>query len=87
MFVIVILKADVPVEFIVDCNIEKIGSVGQANLTNHFSTSFGVLLRFYPKIDGISCQVNIRGQQDRLQHLKDSVIYFGRLTDTLMVRI
>ncbi|EFX86929.1 hypothetical protein DAPPUDRAFT_312371 [Daphnia pulex] len=78
------IRADVPVEFIVDCNIEKINSVGQTNLTHHFSSSFGVLLRFYPKIDGISCQVNIRGQQDRLQQLKDSVVYFGRLTDTLV---
>jgi protein bicaudal C len=79
------LKADVPVEFIVDCNIERISSVGQTNVTHHFSSSFGVLLRFYPKIDGISCQVNIRGHQDRLQQLKDSVVYFGRLTDTLIV--
>ncbi|XP_046647006.1 protein bicaudal C homolog 1-B-like [Daphnia pulicaria] len=78
------IRADVPVEFIVDCNIERISSVGQTNLTHHFSSSFGVLLRFYPKIDGISCQVNIRGHQDRLQQLKDSVVYFGRLTDTLI---
>jgi hypothetical protein len=79
-------KADIPVEFIIDCNIERVNSIGESSLSDYFSKTFGVLMRFYPKIDGVSCQVNIRGQQDRLQLLKDAVTYFGRVTHTSVVR-
>lgn len=80
------VKASVPVEFIIDCRNELVASLGQSSLSDYFSTTFGVLLRFYPKIDGINCQVNIRGQQDRIALLKESVTYFGRVTHTLLVR-
>ncbi|XP_046646996.1 protein bicaudal C homolog 1-like isoform X2 [Daphnia pulicaria] len=76
------IRADIPVEFIVDCNMERVNSIGESSLSDYFSKTFGVLMRFYPKIDGVSCQVNIRGQQDRLQLLKDAVTYFGRVTHT-----
>ncbi|XP_057380112.1 protein bicaudal C homolog 1-like [Daphnia carinata] len=76
------IRADIPVEFIVDCSLERINSIGQSSLIHYFSTTFGVLLRFYPKIDGVNCQVNIRGHQNRVQHLKESVAYFGRLVHT-----
>ncbi|KAI9558075.1 hypothetical protein GHT06_014828 [Daphnia sinensis] len=76
------IRADIPVEFVVDCSLERINSIGQPSLIHYFSTTFGVLLRFYPKIDGVDCQVNIRGQQNRVQHLKESVVYFGRLMHT-----
>ncbi|KAI9558095.1 hypothetical protein GHT06_014848 [Daphnia sinensis] len=74
--------ADIPVEFIVDCSLERINVIGQSSLLQYFSTTFGVLLRFYPKIDGIYCQVNIRGHQNGIKELKDSVIYFRRLMHT-----
>ncbi|XP_045028339.1 protein bicaudal C homolog 1 [Daphnia magna] len=76
------IRADIPVEFVVDCSLERINSIGQSSLLQYFSTTFGVLLRFYPKIDGVDCQVNIRGQQNRVKHLKESVVYFGRLMHT-----
>lgn len=78
---------DIPVEIIVDCSSEKISSFGQCSLIDYFSKSYGVLLRFYPKIDGLSCQVNIRGQQYRIHHLKEAVSSFGYLTQTPLVRI
>lgn len=79
MFSILSEKMDVPVEFIIDCNVERVNSIGESSLIDYFSKTFGVLLRFYPKIDGVTCQVNIRGQHDRLQQLKDAVAYFGRV--------
>ena len=41
---------DVPVEFIVDCRIERVKSKGASSLIDYFTKNFGVLLRFYPKI-------------------------------------
>ncbi|KAK4018783.1 hypothetical protein OUZ56_000825 [Daphnia magna] len=76
------IRMDIPVEIIVDCSSEKISSFGQCSLIDYFSKSYGVLLRFYPKIDGLSCQVNIRGQQYRIHHLKEAVSSFGYLTQT-----
>nr|CAH0102887.1 unnamed protein product [Daphnia galeata] len=80
------IRMDVPVEFIIDCNVERVNSIGESSLIDYFSKTFGVLLRFYPKIDGVTCQVNIRGQHDRLQQLKDAVAYFGR-QDSVMVKM
>ncbi len=77
---------DIPVEIIVDCSNERIASIGQTSLENFFSTTYGVLLRFYPKIDGLNCQVNIRGQHNRIQRLKDAVTFFGRMTQTQLVQ-
>lgn len=45
-------------------------------LVSHFDARFGVLLRFYPKIDGVSCQVSIRGYRHSMQSLEDAVAYF-----------
>lgn len=95
----------VPVEFVIECRNERIESIGQSALSSHFSTTYGVLLRFYPKvtcnvlqvertrltdfcyvqIDGVHCQVNIRGQQEFLGRLKDAVQHFGHVTQTLLV--
>lgn len=77
---------DIPIEIIVDCSAERISSIGQLSLSNFFSTTYGVLLRFFPKIDGLNCQVNIRGQHNRIQQLKEAVIFFGRMTQTHLVK-
>ena len=76
---------DIPVEIILDCSNERIASIGQVSLDSFFSTTYGVLLRFYPKIDGLNCQVNIRGQHHRIQRLKEAVTFFGRMTQTQLV--
>ncbi|XP_059352077.1 protein bicaudal C homolog 1-like isoform X2 [Daphnia carinata] len=85
------IRMDIPVEIIVDCSSEKISSLGQGQLIDYFSKNYGVLLRFYPKIDGLNCQVNIRGQQYRIHHLKEAVTSFGCLTqtslDSMMMKI
>lgn len=78
-------QANVPIEFVMDCKTERVSALGQERLVTHFSATFGVLLRFYPKIDGVSCQVNVRGQQDRFDQLKESVIHFCRVTHTAFV--
>lgn len=79
------MKACVPVEFIIDCHNQRVKSLGESSLADYFSKTYGVLLRFYPKIDGISSQVNIRGQQDRMELLKQAVHYFGRVSQTSVV--
>ncbi|XP_057379746.1 protein bicaudal C homolog 1-B-like [Daphnia carinata] len=85
------IRADIPVEFIVDCSFERINVVGQSSLLQYFSTTFGVVLRFYPKVDGVNCQVNIRGHQNGIKELKDSVTYFRRLMhnnlDTVVMKV
>jgi protein bicaudal C len=43
-------KASIPVEFIVDCNVERVNSIGESSLSDYFSKTFGVLMRFDPKI-------------------------------------
>lgn len=43
------------------------------------------MLRFYPKINGVDCQVNIRGQQDGVHQLKESVVNFARVMHTIFV--
>ncbi|XP_045028337.1 protein bicaudal C homolog 1-B [Daphnia magna] len=85
------IRADIPVEVIVDCSFERINAIGQSSLLQYFSTTFDVLLRFFPKIDGVNCQVNIRGHQNGIKELKDSVIYFRQLMhsnlDTVVMKI
>ncbi|XP_046446042.1 protein bicaudal C homolog 1-like [Daphnia pulex] len=76
------IRMDIPVEIIIDCSNERIASIGQVSLESFFSTTYDVLLRFYPKIDGLNCQVNIRGQHHRIQRLKEAVTFFGRMTQT-----
>ena len=49
-FVCRCLQKEVPVEFIVDCRLDQVQSRGESSLIDHFSSAFGVLLRFYPKI-------------------------------------
>ena len=83
--VLLFLKASVPVELVVDCFIEPINSIGESSLADSFSKTFGVILRFYPKIDGVNCQVNIRGQQDRIELLKQAVASLSRITQTHLV--
>ena len=77
---------DIPVEIILDCSNERIASIGQMSLESFFSTTYGVLLRFYPKIDGLNCQVNIRGQHHRIQRLKEAVTFFVPMTQTQLVQ-
>jgi len=36
-------------------------------------------------LDDISCQVNIRGQHDRIDQLKEAVIQFCNVTQTILV--
>ena len=84
--VLLFLKASVPVELVVDCFIEPINSIGESSLADSFSKTFGVILRFYPKSDGVNCQVNIRGQQDRIELLKQAVASLSRITQTPLVR-
>ena len=69
----------------IECRIERIDIIGQEKLLDHFSTVYGVLLRFYPKIDGINCQVNIRGQQELFGRLKEAVQQFCFLTQNVLV--
>ena len=83
--VLLFLKASIPVELVVDCFIEPINSIGESSLADSFSKTFGVILRFYPKIDGINCQFNIRGQQDRIELLKQAVASLSRITQTHLV--
>ena len=79
-------KADIPVEVILDCcRIESVNSLGESSLTDYFTKTFGVALRFYPKIDGVNCQINIHGQQDRIELLKQAVAYLGQVTQTSVV--
>ena len=80
-----IAKVNVPVELFIDCCMEPILSIGESTLADYLSKNFGVILRLYPKIDGVNCQVNIRGQQDRMELLKQAFLYFGRLLLTPVV--
>jgi len=41
---------EVPVEFVVECRIDRVKSKGESALMDYFSSTYGVLLRFYPKI-------------------------------------
>ena len=81
----IILKASVPVEFVVDCRTDRLSSFGESSLSDYFSKNFDVLLLFYPKIDGVNSQVNIRGLQPRMDLLKIAVEYFGRTLQTSAV--
>ena len=44
------LKMEVPVEFVVECRIDRVKAKGESSLIDYFSKTYGVLLRFYPKI-------------------------------------
>ena len=81
----IILKAGVPVEFVVDCRTDRLSSFDESSLSDYFSKNFDVLLRFYPKIDGVNSQANIRGLQPRMDLLKKAVEYFGRMLQTSVV--
>lgn len=70
----------------IECRIERIDIIGQPNLSEHFLRVYGVLLRFYPKIDGIHCQVNIRGQQELFGQLKEAVEQFCLATQNILVK-
>lgn len=78
------IRTEAPVEFVVECRMEKIKQKGESSLIDYFSCTFGVLIRFYPKIDGVSCQVNIRGQHDFVDRLKDAVVEFCEITQTVL---
>ena len=83
--ILLFLKASIPIEVVVDCFIEPINAIGESSLADSFSKAFGVILRFYPKIDGVNCQVNIRGQQNCIELLKQAVTSLGRITQTPLV--
>jgi len=69
----------------VDCSIETVAVLGRQALYAHFKESYGVLLRFYPGIDGVSCQVNLRGSYEAVQRLKEAVHHFCRIARTFAV--
>jgi hypothetical protein len=70
---------------VIECRNDRIESIGQSSLSQNFCSTYGVLLRFYPKIDGINCQVNVRGQQEQLGRLKEAVLQLGRITQSVLV--
>jgi len=78
------IRNAVPVEFIVECNEEAVNTLGKQSLSAHFHESYGVLLRFYPRIDGVVCQVNLRGTYDTAERLKEAVNHFCRITRTFV---
>lgn len=78
------IRMEVPVEFVVECRIDRVKAKGESSLIDYFSKTYGVLLRFYPKIDGVSCQVNIRGQHDRMDRLKEAIVQFCNITQTVL---
>ncbi len=69
----------IPVEFIVECRSDCVDALGRLFLVTHFGTIYGVLVRFYPKIDGLTYQVNIRGNKDQLSELSQAVAQFCHL--------
>ena len=81
----IVIQASVPIEFFIECRTESLNSIGESALADYISKTFGAVLRFFPKIDGVNCQVNIRGQQDCLALLKRAVAYLSHITQTLVV--
>ena len=80
----IVIQASVPIEFFIECRTESLNSIGESALADYISKTFGAVLRFFPKIDGVNCQVNIRGQQDCLALLKRAVAYLSHITQTLV---
>ena len=79
LLTLLVVQALIPVEFIVECNSDWIESVGRLFLVTQFGSMYGVLIRFYPKIDGLTYQVNIRGSLEQLDRLEEAVSHFSRL--------